>query len=280
MFSSFTIGLGAIALILVAAALTFIGRFMLIRHPHPGMSLAGRKRKSAGSTDVRDPGYNGGHALQAPVQESTRGRSAESIPLALTVTNAYAKGGIPVHVEAIAKVRGVPTQPVLGHAVDPFLDKALAALSDTLGSHVCGVLAKLTPEAINEDPVAFAQRLIDEADRALAQRGLALDALKIENVSDEAGYLDPFPWPRLRVEPTGRRYRHEACAREDFAPRPVGEKAFDPQRPRQKLYQRLQPMGEAESGHKHNPVHLTRDRRGNGYGRRRPRFTKVKSPKS
>ncbi|MCA9583035.1 MAG: flotillin family protein, partial [Myxococcales bacterium] len=53
-----------------------------------------------------------------------------------------------------------------------------------------GVLATLTPEEVNNDRVKFAQSLLHEADVDLKRLGLVLDTLKIQNVSDDKGYLD------------------------------------------------------------------------------------------
>jgi flotillin len=52
------------------------------------------------------------------------------------------------------------------------------------------VLSQLTPEEVNEDKLAFAQKLLEEAEHDLTRLGLALDTLKIQNVSDEVGYLN------------------------------------------------------------------------------------------
>jgi flotillin len=52
------------------------------------------------------------------------------------------------------------------------------------------VLATLTPEEVNEDRLKFAQTLIEEADDDIKTLGLELDVLKIQNVTDEVGYLD------------------------------------------------------------------------------------------
>jgi len=51
------------------------------------------------------------------------------------------------------------------------------------------VLAKLTPEEVNEDRLGFARHLSDEADHDLKKLGLQLDVLKIQHVSDRVGYL-------------------------------------------------------------------------------------------
>jgi flotillin len=51
------------------------------------------------------------------------------------------------------------------------------------------VLAKLTPEEVNEDRLGFAKHLSDEADHDLKKLGLQLDVLKIQHVADRVGYL-------------------------------------------------------------------------------------------
>jgi flotillin len=53
-----------------------------------------------------------------------------------------------------------------------------------------GVLATLTPEEVNEDRLGFAKALAEDAGEDLAALGFHLDVLKIQNVSDERGYLE------------------------------------------------------------------------------------------
>ena len=61
---------------------------------------------------------------------------------------------------------------------------------ETLTGNLRGVLAKLTPEEVNEDRLGFAKHLSDEADHDLKKLGLQLDVLKIQHVADRVGYLD------------------------------------------------------------------------------------------
>jgi flotillin len=61
---------------------------------------------------------------------------------------------------------------------------------ETLEGNLRGVLSTMTPEQVNTDKETFAQRLAAEAEHDLSKLGLVLDTLKIQNVSDEVGYLD------------------------------------------------------------------------------------------
>lgn len=183
-----------IAIIAVIIIGMFISRFLLICHPNEVIILSGRKRKLPDGSVVGYRLIRGGRAIRIPVLEKAARMSLEVIPLELSVRNAYSKGGIPLNVEAIANIKIDSTEPAFGNAVERFLAKPLAEIhkiaKDTLEGNLRGVLATLTPEEVNEDRLKFAQSLIDEADNDLKQLGLQLDTLKIQNVSDEAGYLD------------------------------------------------------------------------------------------
>lgn len=186
--------LAVIAVILFIVLALFISRYLLICQPNEVVILSGRKRKLDDGTVVGYRIIQGGRALRIPILEKAARMSLETIPLELSVKNAYSKGGIPLKVDAIANVKIQSDEAALGNAVERFLSLPEVELhkiaKDTLEGNLRGVLATLTPEEVNEDRLKFAQSLIDEADNDLQQLGLQLDTLKIQNVSDDAGYLD------------------------------------------------------------------------------------------
>ena len=136
----------------------------------------------------------GGRAFRIPLLEKVDRLDLRTIPLEVSITNAYSKGGIPLSVQGIANIKIAGDEPLLGNALERFLGIQLAEVQDiakdTLEGNLRGVLATLTPEEVNEDRLKFAQSLIGEADVDLQKLGLVLDTLKIQNVSDEVGYLD------------------------------------------------------------------------------------------
>ncbi len=190
----FILAIIAIAVGAVVIVALVISRFLLICHPNEVIILSGRKRTLPDGTVVGYRLIRGGRAIRIPILEKAARMSLEAIPLELSVRNAYSKGGIPLNVDAIANIKIDSTEPAFGNAVERFLAKPLTEIhriaKDTLEGNLRGVLASLTPEEVNEDRLKFAQSLIDEADNDLKQLGLQLDTLKIQNVSDEAGYLD------------------------------------------------------------------------------------------
>jgi flotillin len=109
------------------------------------------------------------------------------------VKNAYAKGGTPLNIQAIANVK-ISTDPaVVGNAIERFLDRDRSELTrvsrETLEGYLRGVVASLTPEELNEDRLSFAERIASDVSRDLTKLGLQLDILKIQSVSDDVDYL-------------------------------------------------------------------------------------------
>jgi flotillin len=192
--ADFVVVVGAVALVLVFTVVTFISRFLLICEPNEVIVLSGRRRRMPDGSEVGYRVIRGGRALRIPIMERASRMSLETMPLTLTVQNAYSAGGIPLKVDAIANVKIASAEPILGNAVERVLEKGMNEIhqiaKETLEGNLRGVLATLTPEEVNEDRLKFAESLIEEADQDLGALGLKLDTLKIQNVSDDAGYLD------------------------------------------------------------------------------------------
>lgn len=190
MILTFALVFSALLVVLVAIITTNL----FICQPNEVIIFSGRKRRTS---DGRDVGYRvikGGRAFRIPLLEKVDRLDLRTIPLEVAITNAYSKGGIPLSVQGIANIKIAGDEPLLGNALERFLGRDLAQVQeiakDTLEGNLRGVLATLTPEEVNEDRLKFAESLIGEADVDLQKLGLVLDTLKIQNVSDEVGYLD------------------------------------------------------------------------------------------
>jgi flotillin len=110
------------------------------------------------------------------------------------VANAFSKGGIPLKVEGVANIKIAGEEPAIHNAIERLLGKSRQEIEtiakETLEGNLRGVLASLTPEQVNEDKIAFAKSLLDEAEEDLEKLGLILDTLQIQNISDDVRYLD------------------------------------------------------------------------------------------
>ncbi|MEO8479341.1 MAG: SPFH domain-containing protein [Gemmatimonadota bacterium] len=186
--------LGIVALGIIAALSWVVRSLIVICLPNEMVVITGRKRLTS---DGREVGYrilNGGRTMRIPVLERVSRLDLTTIPIEVSVQNAYSKGGIPLHVQGIANVKVSGRSPVSDNAVERLLNKPfreiMSIAKDTLEGNLRGVLATLTPEEVNEDRLKFANFLIEEADEDLRKLGLELDTLKIQNVTDEVKYLD------------------------------------------------------------------------------------------
>ncbi len=148
-------------------------------------------------SDGRRVGYRlvkGGSSIRKPLLEKTFRMELTNMIIELRVTNAYSKGGIPLNVDGVANIKIAGEEPAIHNAIERLLGKSREDVEkiarETLEGNLRGVLASLTPEQVNEDKMAFVQNLLDEADDDLAQLGLILDNLQIQNISDDVGYLN------------------------------------------------------------------------------------------
>jgi flotillin len=184
----------AVLFVVVVAVMT-IRSLIVIVPPNRAAVLTGRERKLATGERVGYRSVIGGRTLRVPIIESVQHISLETFPVEISVANAFSKGNIPLNIEAIAAVK-IASQPetVFNNAVERLLGKTEQEIwnlaKDTLMGNLRGVLATLTPEEVNEDRLGFARALAEDAGEDLAALGFHLDVLKIQNVSDERGYLE------------------------------------------------------------------------------------------
>ena len=186
-----------VSAVLIAGIFTVLGIIranLKICQPNEVLIFSGRKRHLKDGTRVGYRVIQGGRGFRIPLIEKVDRLHLNTIPIDLTVTNAYSKGGIPLTVRAIANVKVASNEAELSNAVERLLGKEHSEIQtiakETLEGNLRGVLATLTPEEVNEDRLKFAKELLAEADSDLSNLGLQLDTMKIQSVEDDAGYLD------------------------------------------------------------------------------------------
>ncbi len=194
------IAAGAVGLALLFLII-LIRSFLHICRPNEVLVLSGRTHAT---TDGGNRGYRvvaGGRAWRMPFVEKVDRMDLALMPIDLNVTNAYSRGGIPLKIHAIANVKISADPNVMMNAIERFLgrerDEIRRVAKESLEGHLRGVLAKLTPEEVNEDRLKFAHELLEEADDDLHKLGLQLDTLKIQNVWDDVKYLDSIGRERI-----------------------------------------------------------------------------------
>ncbi len=175
--------------------------FLYICRPNEVLIFSGRTHTTP---DGGTRGYRvivGGRAWRVPFIEKVDQMDLGLMPLDLHVQNAFSKGGIPLNVHSIANVKIASDPEAMMNAIERFLgrerDEIKRVAKESLEGHLRGVLARLTPEEVNEDRLKFAQTLLDEADDDLHKLGLQLDTLKVQNVWDDVKYLDSIGRERI-----------------------------------------------------------------------------------
>jgi flotillin len=193
MTATLILGLLLVAATFVVVLALVVTRLLYICEPNQVLIFSGGRQASAG----RKVGYRlikGGRALRIPLFETVDRMDLTNMPIEVTVTGGYSKGGIPLNIHGIANVKIAGEQPVLDNAIERFLGvdrrAIMAVAKETLEGNLRGVLATLTPEELNEDKIKFAQSLLSEAEDDLRRIGIELDTLKIQDVSDDVHYLD------------------------------------------------------------------------------------------
>ena len=177
----------------VTVSISFIRSFLCICNPNEVVILAGRQWKRR---DGHQQGYrvlHGGRAIRIPFLETVKRMDLTTMPVPVEVHNAYSKGGIPLHIQAIANIRISNDENIVCNAIERFLDhkqtEIVRVAKETLEGSLRGVVATLTPEQVNEDRLQFAERIASGVSRDLKLLGLQLDILKIQSVADDVDYL-------------------------------------------------------------------------------------------
>lgn len=190
-------GLAAFALLVT---LLIFQHFLLICRPNEILVLSGSTTRAEDGSSVGYRVVFGGWKLRGLFERADR-MSLQAIPIDLRVANAYSRGGIPLTLHAIANVKITSDPRQVMNAIERFMGRDESEIhrvaKESLEGHLRGVLARLTPEEVNEDRLKFAGALVDEADDDLRKLGLQLDTLKVLNVSDDVKYLDSIGRERI-----------------------------------------------------------------------------------
>jgi flotillin len=179
----------------VLAALILVRNVLYVCPPNEVLVFSGATpRSTAEGKKIAYRIVKGGRTLRIPLLETVDSMDLSNMIIELKVKGAYSKGGIPLTVQGIANIKVPGEEPLIHNTIERFLGKSRAEIMDvareTLEGNLRGVLSSLTPEQVNQDKEAFATRLTEEAEHDLSNLGLTLDTLKIQNVTDDVGYLD------------------------------------------------------------------------------------------
>ncbi len=184
----------AVVVIALIIALLLLSKNYIKVSPNQAAVISGRTRKLGDGTVVGYRQVRGGATLVIPFLEKVEFLDLNVITVPLATTRAYTSQGVPVSVKAVANVKIKGDDQSLRSAAERFLgmpqEQFHGLIFQTLEGHLRAILGTLTVEEINNDRQSFAQKLTSEAAGDLEKMGIGLDALTIQEISDEEGYLD------------------------------------------------------------------------------------------
>lgn len=182
-----------LTLIGLGALIALLKTCLRICNPNEILIISGRKYKNQRGQEVGYRVIFGGRTLVIPILERVERMDMTTMPIPVEVTNAYASGGTPLNIQAIANVKISSNSSVVGNAIERFLGRNQSEIRrvvrETLEGNLRGVVALLTPEQVNEDRLNFAERIAADVAKDLTKLGLQLDTLKIQSVTDDVDYL-------------------------------------------------------------------------------------------
>jgi flotillin len=186
--------IASIFVLALVALVMVVKRVLYVCQPSEVLVFSGRRREAGNG---RLAGYRiirGGRGIRVPLFETVDKMDLTNMIIEVRVQNAYSKGGIPLSVQGVANIKVPGEEPLLNNCLERFLgqsrEEIMKIARETLEGNLRGVLAGLTPEQVNKDKEEFAAKLAEEAEQDLSRLGLVVDTLKIQNVSDDVGYLD------------------------------------------------------------------------------------------
>lgn len=186
--------IGLVVLVGFLIALMLIAKNYVKVSPNQAAVISGRTRRLPDGTTVGYRLVRGGATLVIPFLEKVEYLNLNVLTVPLTTSRAYTGKGVPVSVKAVANIKIKGDDESLRAAAERFLSMDTREFHQlvfqTLEGHLRAILGTLTVEEINNDRQSFAQKLTSEAAIDLEKMGIGLDALTIQEISDEEGYLD------------------------------------------------------------------------------------------
>ena len=140
-------------------------RLIVVADPNEALVISGAQHQ-VGRRKLNYRIIPGGRHYLIPLFQRVDRIDLRNISIDIEVHGAYSKGGIPLTVKAVANVKIPSQEPMIHNAVERFLGRNRSEITfiakETLEGNLRGVLAKLTPEEVNEDKNQFA-RVLTEA---------------------------------------------------------------------------------------------------------------------
>jgi flotillin len=157
-----TLVIGGISIVALTAIFFTVKNLIVICHPSEVVIFSGPKAQGS-----QRSGYihiRGGRRLRIPLLERVEHMNLSTMSVDVAVRGAYTRDGVPINVQGVANIKIDGDMPGLDNAVERLMGKSnqeiMRIARQTLEGNLRGVLAKLTPEQVNEDKRSAKQNLL------------------------------------------------------------------------------------------------------------------------
>lgn len=219
--------------VVIAAVLATVAKYYKKVSPNTVAVITGRRHKTQTGSERGFRFVVGGGFFLVPVLEKMELLSLNVIPVKIAVRNVPDKNGALVTVDAIANVKIVSDEAILPLAIERFLgqpsEKIIEVTQQTLEGNLRGIVGAMDVEELLRDRPTFTQNVLSEAGTDLGKMGLGVDALKIQDIRDERGYIESLGKKRtaevVRDATIGEAEAHRDADVKSAAARQAGETA-------------------------------------------------------
>lgn len=186
---------GGVFVVMLIALRIIVSWIHVVRADEVLIISGGQYPDPSGSGTVGYKVIDRGVAVKKPIIEEMHNLSLEAMLIPLKVDRVTSSGGIPINVEATACVAiNADDKAILGNAINRLLTKSpreiMEMARETLEGNLRETIAANTPEEILREKRKFRSDLVKASKVDLESMGLELISLVIQNMADDAGYLE------------------------------------------------------------------------------------------
>jgi flotillin len=193
------IGIVGLVVIVVLLALFIVTRYR-VASPNEAYIITGRRGKAVldqkGGIISHDLSGQkvvmGGGVFVWPFIQRLHILELTSRRIPIQIRGAISGQGVKLNLDVVAVVKVGGNEDQIRAAGQRFLsqqDEIESFTQEVLAGALRAIVGSLTVEQIIRDRAAFAQRVADEAEASLTGQGLVLDAVQIQDITDDGSYL-------------------------------------------------------------------------------------------
>ncbi|MDR1449633.1 MAG: flotillin family protein [Propionibacteriaceae bacterium] len=204
MIDTTLIGVAGLVVIVVLLALFIVTRYR-VASPNEAYIITGRRGKAIRDTQglvTHDLSGQkvvmGGGVFVWPFIQRLHILELTSRRIPIQIRGAISGQGVKLNLDVVAVVKVGGNEDQIRAAGQRFLSQQREIESFTqevLAGALRAIVGSLSVEQIIRDRAAFAQRVADEAESSLTGQGLVLDAVQIQDITDDGSYLSDLGRP-------------------------------------------------------------------------------------